>query len=68
MNGRTQIFVDDEFAEFRICDLKRTDAGVYEFVAENEIGKDSVTVPVTVTGIYLYFPFNKTTYANMSFY
>lgn len=56
---RTQIIVTDEFIELRICDLKHTDAGIYEFVAENEIGKDSVVVPVTVAGTFSFTQINK---------
>lgn len=53
-DDRTQMTVDDEFIELRICDLNHTDAGIYEFVAENEIGKDSAVVPVTVAGTFLF--------------
>lgn len=52
---RTKVSLEDECIEIRICRLKHEDAGSYEFVAENDMGKDTLLVQVTVTGKLLFY-------------
>lgn len=49
------LYEDDETMSLVIKNVQESDAGVYEIVAENELGVDRTEMNLVVKGIHLFF-------------